>query len=463
MVWTIYGEYDEYRVDENAMSKGGVGSIHATTDSRWVYKRYTSPVKAPSRENLARLVDVGREVLIRQHLKPGDTPESSVNWPVDIQVGPSGEVFGVILPRIPAPLFNEYGDVRGLEFLVMKRADPPRADGRAALLIRMAEVLAFVDARGLVHGDVNGKNLAWTTNPTPIMYLIDCDGMVPQVPPPQHGVQALGWTDPRLLEGIVRAHDHYSDWYALALAMYRGLALVPGKLDTKGPDGRWSSPSQIPTALPKPVQELLLQALADPLNAAARPHPGEWVAALRDGFLTGDQFNTTALTALDAEIQRRDPAPRFSRLPTVTMPPRRPPQPTTQTQVPPVPAPYRRPTPNPVPSPPQPRQWQPAPTPRYPAPPPGNPYVPPPPRPQSIAPVGRLATRALEGGFAWYVKGFLASLFLWFIAIPYIAIALLQMRHVDPYMPGRRRAQISLYAYLGLAAFMALSSLSSSM
>jgi hypothetical protein len=464
MSWTIRGEYDEYQVDENAMSKGGVGSIHATTDSSWVYKRYSSPAKAPSQENLARLVDVGREVLVRQGLKPGDTPESSVNWPVDIQTGPSGEVFGVILPRIPAPLFNEFGDVRGLEFLVMKRAEPPPADGRVALLIRMAEVLAFIDARGLVHGDVNGKNLAWTTVPAPIMYLIDCDGMVPQSPPPRHGVQALGWTDPRLLEAIIPAHDHHSDWYALALAMYRGLALVPGKLDTKGPDGHWPVPSQIPAALPDRVRALLQRALADPVNGEARPHPREWVTALRAGFLAGDQFNTAALRALDAEIERRDLAPRFSQLPPVTPPSRMPSQPTTypRVQVPPGPAPYRPPAPNPPPGPRPPSpQWQPTPPAPYPAPPSVNHYAPPPPRPQPTAPLGGLAARALEGGFAWYVKGFLASLFFWFVAIPYIGLALVQMRRAGPYTPGRRRAQISLYTYLGLAAFMALGALSS--
>ena len=151
-------------------------------------------------------------------------------------------------------LFNEFGKPRGLEFLVMARAHPPSAKGRVALLLRMAEILAFVNARGLVHGDVTGKNLAWTVSPSPVMYLIDCDGMVPQHPPPTVGVQSMGWTDPRVLDRLVPAHDQYSDWYALSLAMYRGLLLTPGKLDTKRLAG--SGGSQPDPRFPEPADRV---------------------------------------------------------------------------------------------------------------------------------------------------------------------------------------------------------------
>ena len=280
----VEGEYGSYTVMPEVLSKGGVGSIHRTGEPRWVFKRYLRPDKAPDSRQLRQLVEIGREVLVRQRAEPGQTPESSVNWPVDIALGRDGSVTGVVLPAIPPALFNEFGKPRGLEFLVMARAHPPAAKGRVALLLRMAEILAFVNARGLVHGDVNGKNLAWTVLPSPVMYLIDCDGMVPQRPPPMAGVHALGWTDPRVLDGVVPAHDHYSDWHALALAMYRGLLLTPGKLDAKT-NGKWQAPSQIPDALSPRIAYLLHRGLDDPLDAQRRPSPGEWANALVEEYL----------------------------------------------------------------------------------------------------------------------------------------------------------------------------------
>src|SRR4051812_19291924 len=111
----------------------------------------------------------------------------------------------------------------------------------------MAEILAYLDSCGLVHGDVGGKKVVWSITPDPVVYRIDCDGLMPQPPAPTVGVQTPGWTDPRLFERLIPAHDHLSDWYALGLAMYRGLLLQPGNLDRK--DGIWPAPSQIPPEL----------------------------------------------------------------------------------------------------------------------------------------------------------------------------------------------------------------------
>ena len=295
----VRGRYDQYIVESVPASKGGVGSIHRTTDPRWVYKQYFESAKAPSLQHLDRLIGIGRDVLIRDGRKPGETPESSVNWPIDVSVDANEVVQGVILPAIPPSLFNEYDSVRGLEFLVMARANPPSAKGRVALLLRMAEILNFIDSRGLVHGDINGKNLAWAITPAPIMYLIDCDGMVPQDPPPDQGVQAMGWTDPRVIDHLIPAHDKYSDWYCLALAMYRGLLLTSGKLDSKRPDGSWPEPSAIPADLDPGIAELLRRGLCDPLHPGARPRPADWVKGLINAFLDHGRFDEVATQKLD--------------------------------------------------------------------------------------------------------------------------------------------------------------------
>lgn len=294
------GLFGTYSVSDTVLNKGGVGSIHRTSDPSFVYKHYFTPHKAPLRHHLDRLIEIGRDVLINQGKQPGDTPESSVNWPVDVVVDDKGMVSGVVLPTIPSSLFNaELNTVRTLDFLVMARAKPPSAKGRVVVLLRMAEILAFVNARGLVHGDINSKNLAWAWHPDPVIYLIDCDGMLPQSPPPTTGVGATGWIDPRVVDGVIPAHDHYSDWYGLALTMYRGLLLTPGRLD-KTADGHWPAPSKIPPQLHPEVAHLIRRGLSDPLGPAQqRPSPREWVDTLLRVYMPNGRYDEHALTTLD--------------------------------------------------------------------------------------------------------------------------------------------------------------------
>lgn len=425
----IDGQYASYMVAPDVLSKGGVGSIHRTSDQRWVFKRYLRPEKAPDLRHLRQLVDIGREVLVNQGAAPGQTPESSVNWPVDVALDRNGAVTGVVLPAIPAALFNEFGKPRGLEFLIMARARPPSAEGRIALLLRMAEILAFVDERGLVHGDVNGKNLVWTVSPAPVMYLIDCDGMVPQHPPPTVGVQAMGWTDPRVLDGKAPAHDQYSDWYALGLAMYRGLLLTPGKLDSKTTDGKWPSPSKIPDSLGPRIANLLHRALDDPLSEERRPSPREWSDALIAEYLPEGRFNDRSVAILDkvsAPRQAFSPLPDRDWSSTHSKPKAPPPRPTQSRWPPSSPSPQtRRPAPPPPPS------WT----------------VPPPPPPQPWlspvrAQVGWFARDTLNRGPRWYLLGLFTCLIAPFIAVIYIAVGGVQLRKgssSDPEVKSARR------------------------
>ncbi|MEV6417397.1 phosphotransferase [Kribbella sp. NPDC051718] len=455
------GQFGAYTVNQDTLAKGGVGSIHRTDDPRFVFKRYFNPAKAPSLAQLDPLVKVGREVLVTRGKRPGDTPESSVNWPVDYVLDRSGAVSAVVLPAIPGELFNaDLGNVRTLDFLIMSRARPPQAKERMALLLRMAEILAFVDAQQLVHGDLNAKNLAWTLTPEPIMYLIDCDGMVLRDPPPQVGVAAAGWTDPRVVTRAIKAHDHYSDRYCLALAMYRGLLLTPGRLD-RAADGTWPEPGNIPAQLDKEVAALIRRGLS-PLDPGVRPQPKEWVDALLRAYVPGGNFDLKALRAIDAITKPKSKPTPFVPLPKTTWDP-----------APPTP-PVRQPPPQPAPRPPQPTPTQPQPwspppvTPR-----PWSPAPPPSPYQRPVAtgpyygqyevvsgPTGGVARRALAGGVAWYLKGVLAVLLASPVALVYCVIGLLQLMRVDSRYPGVTRARISLGVYGGFAALFVLSYLS---
>jgi hypothetical protein len=456
MIQRERGLFGVYSVDDVVLNKGGVGSIHCTNDPSFVYKRYFSAQKAPRREHLDHLIEVGRDVLIHRGRRPGDTPESSVNWPIDVVVDDSGVVNGVVLPTIPSTLLSaELNTVRTLDFLVMARARPPSAKGRVVLLLRMAEILAFVNARGLVHGDVNSKNLAWTLCPDPLMYLIDCDGMLPQSPPPTTGVGATGWMDPRVVDRVVPAHDHYSDWYGLALAMYRGLLLTPGRLD-KTSDGRWPEPSQIPPELHPEVAHLIRRGLSDPLASfQQRPTPKEWVDVLWRTYLPNGSFDEDALTALDTlSASKSIPPTNF-----VPVPPLEPvltsPPPLGPRQLIPPPQPTRQPPPQPT------RQPPPQPTTQWSPPLPVETLTVPRPylssiRGQTGGPTGNLALQAVHAGRFWHASGLLTCIFFPFVALLYIGMALFQLRRASSDYPGVSKARITLvvYAALGLAFFL---------
>ena len=414
-----------------------MGAIYRTSDPRFVYKEYLTPDKAPPRAAVDRLVRLGREVVLDRVQDVGATPESSVNWPMDVVADPAGRVRGVLLPAIPTGLFNDFGKPRTLEFLIMARAAPPEAQVRVVLLLRMAEILGYLDGQGLVHGDINGRNLAWCGAPDPVMYLIDCDGLVPRTPAPTTGVQALGWTDPRVVDRRVPAHDHFSDWYALALAMYRGLLLVPGNLTAKGADGTWPRPTRIPRELDGRVARLLHRALDDPLDAAGRPNPGEWVQALLDAYIPGGSFDLTALAGLDRVAQpgpapAPTPAPLFVRIPPIRTP---------QPAPPPVPMAVPRPPPVPVPPP----------VTFHHAPVPAPPALPAPPPAPAVRNAGWFARQAMRGQVAWHLTAVGATCCCWPVGLVFLVITTVQLVRAPTWHAGRTRALVCCAAYGALA------------
>src|SRR4051794_23345282 len=90
----VRGDHGSYTAVGDSISKGGAGAISRTTGPRWVYKQSPPPAKAPPAEHLERLVEFGRDVLIQQALKSGATPESAINWPVDIVRLPNRQIIG---------------------------------------------------------------------------------------------------------------------------------------------------------------------------------------------------------------------------------------------------------------------------------------------------------------------------------------------------------------------------------
>ena len=439
----VRGRYDQYTVESVPISKGGVGSIHRTTDPRWVYKHYFESAKAPSLQHLDRLIGIGRDVLIRDGRKPGETPESSVNWPVDVSVDANEAVQGVILPAIPPSLFNEYDSVRGLEFLVMARANPPSAKGRVALLLRMAEILNFVDSRGLVHGDINGKNgLGHCACADHVPDRLRRNG-------PPGSAAGSGCSG----HGLDRSAGHRSP-HPRARQVQRLVLPRAGHVPRSSAHLRQArfetarrklaEPKAIPADLDPGIATLLRRGLGDPLDPVVRPRPAEWVKGLINAFLDHGRFDEAATQKLDQLSVVALAKPTFTPLPSTdwsqflpATSASQPPQPALPQQVPVRPQPV-----SPV---------RPA-IPLRPAPPPPTaPACPPPPAYRPVPQVGGVAARAIEGGTWWHLRGLVCCLFLPVIALPYVGVALYQLRDLSDRFPVATVRRNTLYAYAAIA------------
>jgi hypothetical protein len=295
-VLRVSGALGSYDVDAVPLKSGGQGSILQVVGADLVYKRYRAPIRDASEvERLGRLAELGRRVQAEAGAPAGESGATSINWPVDV-VFAGHEIVGVILSLIPPRFLLPTSVPRDFSFLYLHRAGPPPARVRVPVLIRFAEVLGWLATYGYVHGDVSGKNLVWADAPNPGAYLIDCDGLYLDGVP-GNAIKTWYWADPRLLDGIIRRHDMRSDWYALALAMYRGLFLLPGNLDKEA--GKWRSPRNIPKAFDAGICDLLHRALDDPLDSSRRPSPEDWSAALRRVFIRGTKYNGFELDELD--------------------------------------------------------------------------------------------------------------------------------------------------------------------
>lgn len=454
--WLAQGMFGSYWVAGEPFASGGVGRLYACDDPSLVFKGYLDVAKAPTANHLNRLVTIGRNVLLTEQRQPGTTREASINWPLDLIPGPAGRPIGVILPRIPAPCITPDGTVRGLEAAILARANPPGAQGRVALLIRMAEILAYLDVVELVHGDISGKNLTWSLDSAPLMYLIDCDSLIPRDPAPTLGVTTPGWTDPRLVERHITAHDHHSDHYNLALAIYRGLLLTPGNLP-KTPTG-WTRPTRVDDVPDLQLRAMLHAALDHPLDATRRPEPRRWAAALAAAYLIGDTWNGAALRDLDTVAEsiarehrvrsdsmtrtRRRSTP-FRPLPPVTPPRSHAPRPPASVRAPvqplvPTVAPPAAPRPSP---------WQAfRPPPRVPR------------RPRAVR-VGRLARLWTNRPWRYHRRAVLVLLLLPWASVPMSLLTwwgLRSYRTTNPLMYARGRWVCSVYLALALCYLLAV-------
>ncbi|WP_067542528.1 hypothetical protein [Nocardia crassostreae] len=179
--------------------------------------------------------------------------------------------------QIPQEFLNYDGTPLTFDHLCSFAANPPDAQFRVAVLIRSCEIVASFEERHLVHGDIAPQHLLWRRS-RPDAYLVPSEALL-------SGAQTLAprapgggeWCDPRWLAGQINAPDRYSDRFALAVLLYRGLFLDLGAPSI--PHGNWRA--ALTAEVHPDLRALFERAFADPFATDARPTAAEWLTALR--------------------------------------------------------------------------------------------------------------------------------------------------------------------------------------
>lgn len=221
------------------VAEGGEGKVHEVAGRPGLlYKAYRQAVPVDA---LQPLVEWRRRLEAEQ---PGMAArvQAATAWPSDIVADRSGGATGLLMPRAPQRFTVRHKDgVTHLANLSYLTADPrqrtaayglhlpaPVSVERLALVYALSRLLEAFEAGPavLTHGDLSSKNVLWSLQGAPAVYLLDCDGSRLW---DRHGA-ALGehhrvhvatpnWEDPAASGG--RPPGPLADRYSLALVFLR--------------------------------------------------------------------------------------------------------------------------------------------------------------------------------------------------------------------------------------------------
>lgn len=291
---------DELRVGD-LLAEGGEGRVHLLPRMpHLVLKLYRRPADAGQ---LARLVAWPGQ------LPPAGEQEvrASSSWPVSVVVGRAGEGLGLLVPRAPRRFSVRHRDGHSrLASLSYLTADPDHraaayglslpAEGgpeRVGIVHALARLLAAFDTGelGAGHGDLSTKNVLWSLQRGPEVFVLDCDSAALFGPDGQPAgadgrrrAMTPNWDDPAVPPG--HNPTAATDRYSLALIFLRvvGAANFPVQARQRSGD-RLEIRFPVP---PGPGSELLLDPGA-PLWALCgralsldgdRPAAAEWLRPL---------------------------------------------------------------------------------------------------------------------------------------------------------------------------------------
>ncbi len=380
------------------LAEGGEGRVFEVLPGgpaggeRCVYKELRHPRPL---DELGSLVEFPSSLAARDPAL-ADRVRSSSAWPTSVVVGPDPDLaLGTVLPRAPAEFWVSHRDgARRLATLSYLANDPdrmavaygvmmpaPGAPERVAVVYALARLLEAWQgllsgslasgslASGplpaevhVVHGDLSAKNVLWSLDPVPAVYVLDCDGasicpgpvgvgpqLEPAEPqpaepepaepepaepkPPMNGTNAglfarqrpvrrlrattPNWDDPALPPG--GDPTEASDRYLLAMAFLRVVGAAHFPLQSR----QRSAPLvNVDLELPRSWRKFpdmpglweLCERSLSLVNATDRPGPGQWVAQLEQ--LLGLQ----SADGLAAAVRGAQGDPRQAQLQTPSTP-----------------------------------------------------------------------------------------------------------------------------------------------
>lgn len=293
------------------LAEGGEGRVYELVDRPGtLYKAYRRPVARRPLDGL-----IGWEQSLA-----GERPElarrvrAATAWPEAVVAepgAPDGTVAGILLPRAPRRFAVRHRDgAHRLATLSYLTADPgqraaayglalppPVSAERIGIVYALARVLEAFQAAtpSIGHGDLSTKNVLWSLERGPEVFLLDCDSCE------RHGADGAvlddsgrsramtpNWDDPAIPAGDNPTLA--SDRYSLALIFLRVVGAAHFPIQRRQRDGEslgvdFGLPSAARRARSlregAPVWELCAQSLSTHAPDA-RPGAAAWVAALEE-------------------------------------------------------------------------------------------------------------------------------------------------------------------------------------
>ncbi len=281
--------FARYRLGEDTgLSKNRARLYAVVGEPPLLYKCFVEAQSEVHADRVRELVEVGRRISSGEILGAA----RRIVWPLDLVVE-RGQLAGVLIPRAGAEYFRPGPQLLAQGFSHLAHSSSaPAARSRLILVRQLANAFNVLSKMGYVHGDLSGGNVLWTLAPELSLLVVDCDGLHPRGFPTE-ALCTDGWKDPRLDADAIRRHDVQSDWYALALAVYRVLVLNPIAVPGAGDYDR------ITAQLPGALAELIVRVFSNPLDAEARVAPERWRDALRG--VIADRAQCERIDALTRE------------------------------------------------------------------------------------------------------------------------------------------------------------------
>lgn len=293
------------------LAEGGEGRVYELVGRPGtLYKAYRRPARRPPLEALI----AWEERLAGEQSQLAARVRASTAWPEAVVTepgAPEGTVAGLLLPRAPRRFAVRHRDgTSRLATLSYLTADPgqraaayglalppPVSAERLGIVYALARLLeAFQTAEPPVgHGDLSTKNVLWSLERGPEVFLLDCDSCERydgsgRVLDEGHRRRAMtpNWDDPAIPTGANPTLA--SDRYSLALIFLRVVGAGHFPLQRRQREGDALS---VDFGVPPPARRARSLREDGPLwslcarclsvrEPAARPPAAEWIAALEE-------------------------------------------------------------------------------------------------------------------------------------------------------------------------------------